>query len=289
MRFLKTVIAVLFVITNLDLPSAKADGQKTEPTASNNKKSITNGIGIELKLIPAGEFMMGSSKSPEELAHLFGDKTNSFTDEYPQHKVHITKSFYLATTEVTQKQWRAVMGATPWKGKDFVKEGDDYPATYVSWDDAQEFIKKLNQKEGKTYRLPTEAEWEYACRARSQTVYSFGDSKSQLREYAWFNESARDIGEKYAHRVKLKRANDFGLFDMHGNVFEWCSDWYGEDHYKNSPVDDPRGPSGGSSRVLRSGSWNGLPQFIRSARRFGVEPDFSVCSIGFRVAKTVEQ
>ena len=144
-------------------------------------------------------------------------------DEY-QHRVRLTQPFYMQTTEVTQGQWKSVMGTEPWKVQDYVKEGDDYAATYVSHEDAVAFCRKLSAREGGTYRLPTEAEWEYACRGGTQTMYSFGASAGQLGEYAWFEDNADKVGEAYAHRVGQKRSNGFGLYDMHGNVREWFSE-----------------------------------------------------------------
>ena len=157
------------------------------------------------------------------------DETNRFDDE-EQVAVTLTQPFGLGKYEVTQGQWKSVMGTEPWEGQSSVQIGEDNPATYVSWDDATEFCKKLTQREstGEEYRLPTEAEWEYACRAGTTTAYSFGDDEKQLGEYAWFNGNALDVDEKYAHAVGLKKPNPWGLHDMHGNVAEWCSDWYDE-------------------------------------------------------------
>ncbi len=231
--------------------------EKEEAPAGPAAETITNSIGIKLILIPEGEFMMGSSKSATEIGKMFRLRTNYFDHEHPQHKVKISKPFYFGETEVTQKQWLAVMKATPWKSRKYVEQGDDFPASNISWEAAQEFIEKLNEKEGvDTYRLPTEAEWEYACRAGSQTMFTFGDSLSDLKDHAWFKETASDEGEKYPHRVKQKKANDFGLFDMHGNLYEWCHDWYGKLYYRNSPNVDPTGPSEGEVRVVRGGSWS---------------------------------
>jgi formylglycine-generating enzyme required for sulfatase activity len=182
--------------------------------------------------IPAGEFMMGDSE---------------LGPESEPHHVKLTKSFHLGRTEVTQGQWTAVMGTTPWKDEDNVKEGDDCAATYVSWEDAVEFCRKLSVKEGVEYRVPTEAEWEYACRAETTTVWSFGDDESQIGEYAWYTENADDVAEKYAHIVGQKKPNPWGLYDIHGNVGEWCQDWAGE--YPSGDVTDPVGPDSGSNRV----------------------------------------
>jgi len=217
---------------------------------------ITNTIGMKLKEIPAGTFMMGTPEG----------ETGRERDEH-QHKVTISKAFYMQTTEVTQGQWKALMATEPWKGEDYVKEGDNYPAVYVSWDDAIAYCKKLSEKESVTYRLPTEAEWEYACRAGTKTRWSFGDDEASPGDYAWHDKNAYDIDEKYAHQVRLKKPNAFGLYDMHGNVYEWCHDYYGEDYYKESPEKDPTGPASGSFRVLRGGSWVNFSRFTRSAFR----------------------
>ena len=198
--------------------------EKPVPVAEPVGDRIENSIGMVLVPIPAGEFMMR---------------------DQPLHRVTLTKSFYLGRTEVTQGQWKAVMGTTPWNSEKFVKEGDDYPATNVGWEDAVEFCRKLSEKEGVEYRLPTEAEWEYACRAGTTTAYSFGDDESQLGEYAWIEENTVDVGEKYAHIVGQKKPNPWGLYDMHGNVFEWCQDWYGE--YPSGAVTDPDWASLGRS------------------------------------------
>ncbi len=177
---------------------------------SRASKTITNTIGMKFNKIPAGTFLMGS---PESEADRYEYET--------QHKVTITKAFYMQTTEVTQGQWKAVMGTEPWKGKPFVKEGPNNAASYVSWNDAVAYCEKLSEKESVTYRLPTEAEWEYACRAGTETRWSFGDDEKALGDYAWYRENAGGIGEQYAHQVGLKPPNAFGLYDMHGNVFEW--------------------------------------------------------------------
>jgi formylglycine-generating enzyme required for sulfatase activity len=248
-------------------------------------KQFTNSIGMQLVKIPAGEFMMGSGKSAAETAKLFDSKAEYYEDQHPQHRVQITKPFYMATTEVTQGQWKTVMGTEPWKGEEDVKEGADYAASYVSWEDATEYCRKLSQKEGKTYRLPTEAEWEFACRAGSTTMYSFGEDASRLGDYAWYDKNAYDVGEKYTHRAGRKKANAFGLYDMHGNVWEWCQDWYGEDYYGKSPISDPSGPSSGSTRVLRGGSWSRSALLNRSANRLWLSPDYRsyLRGLGFRV------
>jgi formylglycine-generating enzyme required for sulfatase activity len=173
--------------------------------------------------------------------------TTGSSDEKPLHSVTISKGFYMGKFEVTQKEWVAIMGSNP-----SYFEGDNRPVERVSWNDVQEFIKKLNAKEGgDKYRLPTEAEWEYACRAGSNGKWHFGDNENQLGDYAWYTANSGNETKP----VGQKKPNAFGLHDMHGNVWEWCQDWYGKDYYGNSPKTDPTGPSSGSYRVYRGGSW----------------------------------
>ena len=236
-------------------------------------ETITNSIGMNLVSIKPGGFWMGSSGS--EKGH---DKNES-----PQHLVKLTKGFYMGATEVSQAQWLKVMRSRPWSGKDNVREGENYPATYVSWNDAVEFCKKLSQTEGRKYRLPTEAEWEYACRADTKTAYSFGDSDSSLGDYAWFNNNANAADEKYAHAVAQKKPNPWGLYGLHGNVWEWCGDWYGENTYLPRQVIDPNGPSSGKYRILRGGSWLTYPEHCRSAHRSRYSPVKRINLIGFRI------
>jgi len=198
----------------------------------------------------------------------------------------------MQTTEVTQGQWKALMGTEPWKGQEFskyVKEGANYPASYVSWDDAVAYCKKLSEKESKTYRLPTEAEWEYACRAGTKTAWSFGNDEKVIGDYAWYDKNAVEIvSEQYAHQVGLKKPNGFGLYDMHGNVYEWCHDYYGEDYYKQSSEEDPTGPTSGSSRVLRGGSWVSYTRRSRSAFRHRGDAGLRNRYYGFRLVRELD-
>ena len=234
-------------------------------------------IEMTFKEIPAGTFMMGSP-----------DTEKDRQDDEHQHKVAISKAFYMQTTEVTQGQWKEVMGTEPWKGKQYVKEGPNNAATYVSWNDAVAYCKKLSEKESKTYRLPTEAEWEYACRAGTETAWSFGDDEKALGDYAWYRENAWDIDEKYAHHVGLKKSNAFGLYDMHGNAWEWCQDYYEKDYYKQSPEQNPMGPTRGSFRVVRGGSWNNYARGTRSALRNWFDADFRFNNRGFRLVRELD-
>jgi len=230
--------------------------------AAGQQMTLDLGGGVEMKLafIPAGEFQMGSDSGSN--------------DEKPVHKVRISKPFYMGLTEVTQRQYEAVMGSNPSYFK-----GADNPVEQVSWNDAVEFCKKLSAKTGKAVRLPTEAEWEYASRAGSKTAYCFGDSDSGLGEYAWYGNNS----DSKTHPVGQKKPNAWGLFDMHGNVWEWCSDWYDEGYYGKSASDDPTGASSGSSRVLRGGSWLNSANFTRSATRPWLYPSVTLNSYGFRV------
>ena len=243
-------------------------------------ESITNTLDMQLNLIPAGTFLMGSPAGEPDRE-----------DKEHQHEVTISKAFYMQTTEVTQGQWKALMGTEPWKGQEFskyVKEGTNYPAVYVSWDDAITYCKKLSEKEGKTYRLPTEAEWEYACRAGSKTTWNFGNDQNALGDYAWYANNAWDIGEKYAHQVGLKNPNAFGLYDMHGNVWEWCYDYYGQNYYNQSREKNPTGPESGSHRVFRGGSWRfGIP-LTRSAYRARLSAGYSHGMDGFRLVRELD-
>jgi formylglycine-generating enzyme required for sulfatase activity len=235
-----------------------------------------NSLGMAFRLIPPGEYEMGSAESEDGRSDAEG----------PQHKVRITRPSYLQSTVVTQGHWKQLMGTSPWSGESLVKEGSDYPAVYVSWDDAVAFCRRLSEQDGEEYRLPTEAEWEWACRAGSQTAYGFGDDSSQLGAYGWFEENADDIGEAYAHRVGEKKPNGFGLYDMHGNVWEWSGDWFDKDWYGKSTVADPQGPSTGSLRVIRGGSWDFSTLRARSACRDRYSPDNRDFNLGFRVLRS---
>ncbi|MDR1241240.1 MAG: formylglycine-generating enzyme family protein, partial [Deltaproteobacteria bacterium] len=212
-------------------------------------------------------------------------------NETPQHRVTLGKPFYLGEYEVTLAQWAAVMGNNPrrFKGRYNPRRfiGWNNPVEQVSWDEVQEFIKRLNKQEGHTrYRLPTEAEWEYAARAGSTGVYSFGDDAGQLEKYAWYGEDSRWGGS--THPVGQKQPNAWGLYDMYGNVWEWVQDWYGKEYYSNSPGTDPKGPSSGSSRVLRGGSWYDIAKYCRPAYRISFTPGIRRSDIGFRLALSPE-
>jgi formylglycine-generating enzyme required for sulfatase activity len=234
----------------------------------------TNTIGMRFVLIPPGDFIMGAPDSDRPTA---GKK--------PQHRVRITTPFYLGVCEVTQREYEWVTGRNPSRSK----ENPNQPVEQVSWHDAVAFCRQLSElpKEktvGTVYRLPSEAEWEYACRAGTTTCYSFGDNAAILGGYAW--ESRNSGGREQP--VGQLRPNAFGLFDMHGNVWEWCADWYAPDYYTKSPAEDPTGPDSGSSRVLRGGSF--LSDDVDRFRcAFGLDrpPDDRYGDRGFRVARTL--
>ena len=231
----------------------------------------SNTIGMELIKIPAGNFAMGE-----------GGYAVAVT---------LTKPFWLGKTEVTQGQWKQVMGTEPWEGQQFVQIDEDNAASYASWKEATAFCQRLTDTDhkngklpaGESYRLPTEAEWEYACRAGTTTSFSFGDDETQLGDYAWFNGNAMNAGEKYAHAVGTKKPNPWGLHDMHGNVWEWCSDSYGNALPGGA---DPVGPGKGWYRVLRGGSWRRDPDNCRSAYRSPNVAWNRYFALGFRVARS---
>jgi formylglycine-generating enzyme required for sulfatase activity len=256
-------------------PEPSGAAYDTECSADNEclpKELIVDlggGLKMEFVLIPTGEFLMGGDIRYENIM--------------PAHKVAITKPFYLGRYEVTQEQWEAVMGNNPSKCK-----GAKHPVETVSWDDCQEFLKKLNAKASPQvaqFLLPTEAQWEYACRAGTSTRWSFGNDETKLDEYAWWFYNTLDLKTR---PVGQKRPNAWGLYDMHGNVWEWCADWGGD--YSRSPAKDPTGPnsSEGNCRVLRGGSsLEDLPVNLECACRGFSHPDDSDCVLGFRVARTV--
>ena len=251
-----------------------------------NKESFTNIIGMKLVLIPKGKLMMGSPP----------DEKGSEEDER-RHEVTISRDYHLGIHEVTQAQYKKIMGKNPshFQGdavaerhpetNRVVKEVDsaNHPVEQVSWEDAVEFCQRLSalpeeKKAGRVYRLPSEAEWEYACRAGSQMAYSFGSDEKSLVNFGWYDSNSKGM----THAVGLKKANAWGLYDMHGNDFEWCADWYGE--YPKAYATDPRGPEDGWARALRGGSWFDGAVDCRSALRGWKVRSLLDRTIGFRVA-----
>jgi formylglycine-generating enzyme required for sulfatase activity len=234
------------------LPRTPQQGEEREDSAT----------GMKFVYVPKGCFKMGASAS----------------DKYHQQdeKLHevCVDGFWMGQQEVTQGQWKKITNNNPAR----FNKGDDYPVESVSWDDTKTFIETLNKKTGKKYRLPTEAEWEYACRANGFGKYCGGDD---IKAVAWYGEN---IFEGSTHPVRGKKANAFGLYDMNGNVWEWCSDWYGSDYYASSPKDNPQGPESGKNRALRGGSYFNDPLGCRAVRRNHGSPEDRGVGIGFRLA-----
>ena len=220
-------------------------------------------LNLEMVLIPAGTFMMGSPESEDRP-----------WDNETQHKVTLTKPFYLGKFTITQEQWKLLMGNNPSQTK-----GAKLPVTDVSWDDCQDFIKKLNANSSGGYRLPTESEWEYTCRAGTTTAYSFGDNITPKDANYFDSNTGKTLaGGSY-------KPNAFGLYDMHGNVHEWCEGWY--EKYPVEPVTDPKGPAIGEKKVLRGGSFGTLDAKVRSSFRFIFSPSGQYFDFGFRLARTI--
>ena len=236
-------------------------GNEGEPfKASRVKDLLLLSINKDMVLIPADNFKMGSPASEK-----------GRTDDEGLHQVTITEQYYMGKYEVTQEQWEAVIGHNP----SSKNKGAKLPVTDVSWSDCQEFLKRLNEKSNAGYRLPTEAEWEYACRAGTSTAYSVGDS---------LTESDANILGSSIKTVGGYKPNGFGLYDMHGNVWEWCEDWYGA--YSVAAVTDPKGPAKGEYRVLRGGSFGNDGPLARSSYRGNDAPSYRYSFVSFRLART---
>lgn len=250
--------------------SVQAQDKKDPP------KEFTNSIGMKFVWIKPGSFMMGSPKEEKER---FPNET--------QHKVTLTKGFYMGVYAVTQEQWQQIMGNNP----SFFKGEKNHPVDSVSWDDCQEFIKKLRAKDKKQYRLPSEAEWEYSCRAGTKTPFHFGETistdQANYNGNTIYGDGKKGVYRKTTMPVGSFPANAWGLHDMHGNVYQWCQDWYGD--YPKNDVTDPQGPEKGQYRVLRGGSWGGGPLSCRSACRVRYEPGLRGSSGGgLRLCFSVE-
>ena len=275
---------------------------------------LSNSLWMTLKLIPAGEFLMCSPDSDPDVQD----------DEKPQHRVRFTKAFYLGSTEVTVGQFRRFVESAGYRteaerdgkgGYGFgeasgqftqdpkstrqspgIAQTDEHPVTIVSWNDAAAFCEKLGRQEGQTHRLPTEAKWEYACRARTTTRYASGDDPGSLAEVGNITDGtasypdwlgAIEAWDRFVTTAPVGRfrANGFGLHDMNGNVWEWCSDWYEGRYHGQSPGAVPPGPLKAADRVSRGGSWRSDPRFARSAYRGGYSPTYRIGLLGFRVAR----
>ncbi len=232
-----------------------------------NETFTVKGVEFTMIAVEGGTFTMGAT--PEQ-----GSDAEDW--EKPTHQVTLS-SYYIGETEVTQALWKAVMGESP----SFYK-GDNLPVEQVSWYDCQEFIKKLNVLTGRNFRLPTEAEWEYAARGGNKSSgYKYSGSNN-ITDVAWY---INNSGSK-TYPVKTKQANELGIYDMSGNVWEWCQDWYGK--YISAAQTNPKGPTTGSSRVNRGGSWGSFARICRSSIRFNNYPDDRNYCLGFRLALSAE-
>ena len=267
---------VLAAVGGCESSDCSGQGQTTAKQDKADKPSgipkeltldLGNKVTMKLVLIPAGKFLLGS---PE------GEKGRQGYAE-PQREVTISKPFYVGVYEVTQEQYEQVMGKNPSKFK-----GAKNPVETASWEDAVLFCKVLSDKTSKTVSLPTEVQWEYACRAGSKTRFCFGDDDSGFGGYAWY----RSNSDSKTHPVGGKKSNAFGLYDMHGNVWEWCSDWWAAS-YAKAKNRDPLGPDSGTARVLRGGCWINDPKFCMSASRYGGYPVDRSSNSGFRVTVLV--
>jgi formylglycine-generating enzyme required for sulfatase activity len=244
--------------------------------------SLVNSVGMKFVLIPAGTFSMGSGEG-EAMAR---------ANEMPRHEVIITKPYYLGVTPVTQDLYRAAIGENPSRFTAPAGGSPQHPVERVSWDDAVAFCRTLSsmpdEHEAKrVYRLPTEAEWEYACRAGGSTVFAFGDTLAPSQaNFAFRGDADRPL--ERTSKVGQYPANNYGLYDMHGNVWEWCHDWYDERYYATGSTRDPQGPREGSFRVVRGGCWRSQIATCRSAYRNALMPHNRDPYTGFRVAFTAE-
>jgi formylglycine-generating enzyme required for sulfatase activity len=290
-------LVLLSLVACEAMKKAKAPASYTE---------TIEGLTVPMVWIPSGRFEMGSRMSAEEVVKKYrgaaGDEQN-LADEHPVHEVELD-GFWLGKFEVTNRQYRKFQpGHDSGSFQGWGLNSDDQPVVEVSWTDAKAFCDWLSQKTGKTYTLPTEAQWEYACRAGTTTERYWGDDDDQMGKYANTADRTlkRDLGAKvpsswvfadttdgYVVSAPVGRfkPNAFGLYDMIGNVWEWCEDWYDEKYYASSPLRNPTGPSVGAQRVLRGGSWGIGPESARSAYRCWFSPEGRVLFFGFRLARS---
>ena len=229
---------------------------------------LGGGVTMEFILIQPGSYDMGTN-----------EEADPDGDASPPRKVTLTQPFYLGKFEVTQEQWEKIMGGNPSHFK-----GAKRPVESVSWNACQEFLAKLQERTGRKFALPTEAQWEFACRAGTTTRWSFGDLDSRLGDYAWFG----DVSGRTTHAVGKKQPNAWGLYDLHGNVAEWCADWYAKYRDARGQATDPSGPAAGDSRVARGGAWGDDSGYLRSTYRNCNGPDGANEGIGLRCAMQVE-
>lgn len=268
------------VVVWMEIPKYKHSNSSKKVNRS--PKSIetftVNGISFNMIYVKGGTFTMGATAE---------QGIDAYSEEKPAHQVTLS-DYRIGETQVTQELWHAVMGSNP----SGLTGNLQRPVEKVSWDDCQVFIKKLNQLTGKTFRLPTEAEWEYAARGGSQSRgYKYSGSNT-ISAVAWYIVNCYDKGSSHpdygTHPVKQKQANELGLYDMSGNVWEWCQDWYNSEYYSSSPQMNPTGPSSGSYRVIRGGGWYNIARSCRVSYRFNYTPTYSNFNLGFRLVLTID-
>ena len=230
-----------------------------------NRTFTVNGVSFEMIAVEGGTFTMGATSE---------QGSDAYDDEKPAHQVTLS-SYYIGKTEVTQELWQAVMGSNPSKFS-----GTNLPVEKVSWEDCQSFVIKLNELTGKNFRLPTEAEWEYAARGGNKSNGFKFSGGNNIAEVAWYSEN----GNKISHPVATKAPNELGIYDMSGNVWEWCSDWYSSSYYSFSSRSNPTGPDSGSNRVLRGGGWGNNSRQCRVSNRSYSPPTYRDSYLGLRLA-----
>lgn len=332
LQMCKASLAIVAIFASLYLSTNVLAGSLEKATQTKNPhvKVIKNSIGIELIQVQSGEFLMGGQSSAEKVVNEFPDSkviAATLSDEYPQHRVRISKPFFLGKYEVTVGQFRQFTQDTGYKTEAEIdgtggwgynsetrkSEGrrqqfnwqntgypqtDKFPVVNVSYNDALAFLAWLSAKEGKHYRLPTEAEWEYANRAGTKTLYSNGNDPKQIPKFARSTdvtlhpdfahvqdlEVSPDDPTAFPVNVGSYAPNPWGFYDMHGNAWEWVSDWYSDSYYAHSSLVDPQGPSTGDVRVRRGGGWNSFPVWLRSSFRNINTPSSRCVNLGFRVA-----
>ena len=263
---LAIILSLIFNISTVfadDTPPVKLKLREPEKPTKENIKTVSDPTtGMQFVFVKGGCYQMGSIE---------------IQDAKPVHQVCLS-DFYMGKYEVTQSQWEKVMGNNP---SSFKECGPECPVEKVSWNDAQEFIKKLNSKSGKQYRLPTEAEWEYAARSGGKDEIWAGTSdESTLSRYAWYDD---ENSSSSTHKVGLKKSNGLGLYDMSGNVLEWCQDWYNEAYYEDSPKDNPSGPDNSEQRVVRGGSWSLIASIAQTGFRHRYDPGNRAHFVGLRL------
>jgi formylglycine-generating enzyme required for sulfatase activity len=310
-RTVCVVAAVAFLWMSEAQPDepAKTPPPSADPMRGKAPGDVRDDNGLKMKLVwcPPGFFKMENVEVLTEPAAQQDDERNDDaadpndepeprqTTQITPVKVFMTKGYWLGKYEVTQSEWKQVTKTEPWKDQEFTKEGADFPATFVNWDDAMKFCLKLTEQERQAgrlsdeweYTLPTEAQWERACRARTETKFSFGDDESKLGEYAWFRDNTTKADELFPHRVGQKKANPWGLYDMHGNGWEWCRDVYAEKRAGGRDPDvRPDEKTKESFRTFKGGSWGGFASYCQSASRRRNSPAdaFSNRDVGFRLA-----